>query len=293
MNGLNDKKGLPREPFFAPSWNLGRLILKPTHRPLIMGIINLTPDSFYDGGRLINTSDVLTQATKMIESGADALDLGAESSRPGARAITTDEECRRLLPALKTIRSQFDIPITVDTIRPDTARIALAEGANAINDINGGRADKMFEVVAEAQCGLILMHMQGTPSTMQSHPAYESVVPEVTRWLADRHLKAQAAGINSDRLMVDPGIGFGKTLEHNLALMAHLNTVSSGGPLLLGASRKSFISHLTSAEVDDRLPGSLAALSAAWFAGVSMVRVHDVGASVQYYEVLNALFTSR
>jgi len=254
-----------------------------------MGILNLTPDSFYDGGRHLNNDDALSQAAHMIEAGADVLDLGAESSRPGAETITTDEECQRLLPVMEAIHSRFDIPLTVDTVRPETARAALAAGADAINDINGGRDARMLELAADAGCGLILMHMQGKPATMQAKPAYENVVTEVAEWLAGRCDAALAAGIANNCLMVDAGIGFGKTLEHNLQLLRHLETVSSGRPLLLGASRKSFISQLTDAAVDDRLPGSLAALSAAFFGGACMVRVHDVGASVQYLDVLAAI----
>lgn len=276
-------------PFFAPSWNMGRLILTPDSRPLIMGILNLTPDSFYDGGQLLNIDDAIQQAARMIDAGADVLDLGAESSRPGAETITGNEECRRLLPALKAIRSQFDIPITVDTVRPDTARAALDAGADAINDINGGRDPQMLQLAASTGCGMILMHMQGTPATMQDKPEYENVIAEVAQWLDQRCLNALEAGVKSDRMMVDPGIGFGKKLEHNLELLSHLNEVGSGRPILLGASRKGFISHITGAPVDRRLAGSLAALSAAFHGGASFVRVHDVAATVQYLDVLAAI----
>jgi len=288
LTSANDQKGPQTGPFFAPAWNMGRLILTPASRPLIMGILNLTPDSFYDGGRLLTIDDALNQAANMIEAGADVLDLGAESSRPGAETITTEEECQRLLPALKAIRSRFDIPITADTVRPETARAALDNGADAINDINGGRDPEMLQLAASAGCGLILMHMQGTPTTMQANPNYQNVVTEVAKWLDDRCRDAMTAGVNNENLMVDPGIGFGKTLKHNLELLGNLNAVSSGRPLLLGASRKSFISHLTDAPVDDRLAGSLAALSSAFNGGACMVRVHDVAASVQYLGVLSA-----
>ncbi len=286
---MSETKGPPEGPFFAPSWNMGRLTLTPASRPLIMGILNITPDSFFDGGRHLKIDDALSQAAHMIETGVDVLDLGAESSRPGAETITSDEECQRLLPVLEAIRSRFDIPITVDTVRPETAHAALAAGADAINDISGGRDPQMFKLAYQTGCGLILMHMQGTPATMQAKPAYENAVTDVAEWLAERCTEALAAGIANDRLMVDPGIGFGKTLEHNLQLLRHLETVSAGRPLLLGTSRKSFISQLTEAAVGDRLPGSLAALSAAFFGGACMVRVHDVGASIQYLDVLSAI----
>lgn len=279
-------------PFFAPRWNLGRLTLTPTNRPLIMGIINLTPDSFFDGGQLGKVEDALSKAEEMIAAGADVLDLGAESSRPGAQTITTEEECRRLLPTLEAIRSRFDIPITVDTVRPETARLALDGGADAINDISGGRDPQMLELAASVGCGLILMHMQGTPATMQTKPAYDDVVSEVTHWLTDCCDDALSSGVANDRLMVDPGIGFGKSLDHNLALMKNLKTVASGRPLLMGASRKSFISQLTKAPVEDRLPGSLAALTAGFSGGACLVRVHDVAASVQHLDVLAAIASS-
>ncbi len=289
MTSPSETKGPCEGPFFAPAWNMGRLTLTPTARPLIMGVLNLTPDSFFDGGRHLQVENALIQAAAMIEAGADVLDLGAESSRPGSQPITRDEECLRLLPALKAIRSRFDVPITVDTLRPDTARTALAEGADAINDIQGGRDPQMLELAANAGCGLILMHMQGTPSTMQVKPAYENVVSDVAQWLAHRCTDALASGVGNDSLMIDPGIGFGKTLEHNLKLLNNLDVVGSDHPVLLGASRKSFISQLTNAPVDDRLPGSLAALSAAFFGGACMVRVHDVAPSVQFLDVLAAI----
>lgn len=289
---MKAEKGSLRGPFFAPSWNLGRLILTPRKRPLIMGILNLTPDSFFDGGRHNQMDAALLQAQRMIVAGADILDLGAESSRPGADAISADEEMARLLPVLEAIRTESNIPITADTIRPITARAALARGADAINDISGGQDAEMLKLAATAGCGLILMHMQGTPGTMQDDPSYDDVVNEVSGWLEERCSEAMQAGVASDRLMVDPGIGFGKKLEHNLALMAALDKVRGNRPLLLGASRKSFISHLTGAAVEDRLPGSLAALAAAFVGGATMVRVHDVEESIQFLDILGSIYSS-
>ncbi len=287
----SEEKGSPRGPFFAPSWNLGRLILTPTHRPLVMGILNLTPDSFFDGGRHDQIDTALEQARQMIAAGVDILDLGAESSRPGAEFITAEEEMKRLLPILKAIRFESNIPISADTTRPITARAALHNGADAINDISGGRDPEMLTLAADAECGLILMHMQGTPSTMQNDPIYENVVNEVADWLGARCCAAQMAGIADDQLMVDPGIGFGKKLKHNLDLLGSLKKVGHGRPLLLGASRKSFIDHLTGAPVKERLPGSLAALAAAYAGGACMVRVHDVEESIQYLDVLSAIYS--
>jgi dihydropteroate synthase len=288
MNSLISKEGSHQGPFFAPSWNIGRLVLQPSRRPLIMGILNLTPDSFYDGGRFNSLDAALAKARTMIEAGADVLDLGAESSRPGSDSITAEEEMARLLPVLEAIRSESMIPITVDTFRPITARAALSVGADAINDISGGQDPEMLKLIASAGCGLILMHMQGTPATMQDQPSYENVVAEVAGFLERRCEAAQQAGVAEDRLMVDPGIGFGKALEHNLNLLSALQDVRRGKPLLLGASRKRFISDLTGSPVDDRLPGSLAALAAAFQGSATMVRVHDVPESIQFLDVLGS-----
>ncbi len=200
--------------------------------------------------------------------------------------MTSNLATLRLPPVLEALRNVSDIPITVDTVRPVTARAALALGADAINDISGGLDPEMLNLAATAGCGLILMHMQGTPETMQDNPSYDDPVAEVIAWLDDRCAQAQQRGVAGERLMVDPGLGFGKTLEHNLALLRSLPQVGRGRPLLLGASRKSFISHLTGAEVQDRLPGSLAALAAAHLGKSTMVRVHDVAESVQFLEVM-------
>lgn len=277
-------------PFSAPGWNLGHRILTPEGRPLVMGIVNLTPDSFFAGSRAGDVAAAVDHALGLVAEGADLLDLGAESSRPGAEPVDPAEELDRLLPVLEALRSETDIPISVDTVRADTARAALAAGAEAINDISAGVLDEaMLPLAAEAGCGLVLMHMQGTPRTMQDDPRYHDVVPEVRGWLAARARLAEEAGVTADRVMVDPGIGFGKNLAHNLGLMKDLCEVAGGRPLLLGASRKRFIHGVTGAAVDDRLPGSLAAVAAAWHGGATMVRVHDVAATRQFLDVLMAI----
>jgi dihydropteroate synthase len=197
----------------------------------------------------------------------------------------------RLLPVLEILRGETGVPITVDTTRAATAEAALRAGADAVNDISAGTLDPdMLPVAAKAKCGLILMHMQGTPRTMQNDPRYEDVQAEVRGWLAARCRLAREAGVAEDRLMVDPGIGFGKNLAHNLALLAGLREVAGDRPLLLGASRKRFIAGVTGAAVEDRLPGSLAALACAWQGGATAVRVHDVAASVQFLDVLRAVY---
>lgn len=280
----------PSGPFSAPSWDIGPQTLIPAGRPLVMGILNLTPDSFHAPSRQQNTETAVRTAMEMAGGGADLLDLGAESTRPGAAPVSAEQELERLIPVLEAVRRETDLPITVDTVRALTAEAALECGASAVNDISGGADPAMFPLVARRGCGLILMHMQGTPRTMQDAPRYHDVTAEVAGWLAARCILAQEAGVPSERLVVDPGIGFGKTLEHNLALLTGLRTVAKDRPLLLGASRKSFIGQITGADTGDRLPGSLAALTAAFGHGATVVRVHDVGASVQFLEVMKAIF---
>lgn len=271
------------------SWNLGRLTVAHPSRPLVMGVLNLTPDSFFPASRQPGVEAALSRAEAMVSAGAEILDLGAESSRPGSDAVSAAEEQDRLLPVVTALRQVFSTAITVDTCRPETARLALDAGADAINDIAGGREPGMLELVADRGCGLILMHMQGRPRTMQVSPTYRDVVAEVTAWLSNQIETARSVGVKPDRLLIDPGIGFGKTLDHNLALLNALDRVADGHPFLLGASRKSFISHLTGAGVEHRLGGSLAALAAAFRARATVVRVHDVPESIQFLDVLAAI----
>jgi len=257
-----------------------------------MGILNLTPDSFYPGSRLTEPAAALAAAREKVEQGADLLDLGAESSRPGSDPVGAAEEQRRLLPVLDELRGQFDIPITVDTTRADTAALVLAAGADGINDISAGTADPgLLSLVARHGAGIVLMHKRGTPKVMQEDPRYEDVVAEISAYLAARVAVAEQAGIAPERIAVDPGIGFGKNLAHNLALLGNLGRVGGGRPVLLGASRKSFIEHLTGAPVADRLGGSLAAVGAALAADVSVVRVHDVAETVQFLDTVAAIQT--
>lgn len=284
-------KGGSVPPFRAPGWNLGRLSLEPRDHPLVMGVINATPDSFHAGSRRADPAAAVAAARAMAAAGADLLDLGAESTRPGARAIGQDEELARLLPVIEAIRAALPhIPLTIDTTRAGTARAALAAGADAVNDISAGLADPdLLPLVAGTGCGMILMHRQGTPRTMQDAPRYGDVVAEVAAHLAERVAAAEAEGIPRGRLLVDPGIGFGKTLDHNLALLARLGDLGGDVGLLLGASRKRFIGDVTGADTCDRLPGSLAALAAGYLAGAAAVRVHDVAESVQFLRVLAAV----
>ncbi len=278
----------------TPAWDIGRRVLRPIRRPLVMGIVNLTPDSFYPASRLTSVETAVSAALTMLDAGADIVDLGAESTRPGSSPVPADEEQRRLLPVLTELRRQTDAPLSVDTNRAATAEAALDAGADVINDITAGRGDPdLLPLVARTGCGAVLMHMQGTPRTMQADPHYDDIVAEVGAYLAGRVGAATAAGIAPARLLVDPGLGFGKHLEHNLALLANLRRVAGGHGLLVGASRKSFIAHITGAAVADRLGGSLAALAAALAAGACVVRVHDVAPSVQFLETLAAIDAAR
>lgn len=282
-------KGPHKGPFSAPAWDTGRVVLTPEHRPLIMGIVNITPDSFFDGGQHSTVANAVAHARQLMAEGVEVLDLGAESSRPGAEPVLASEEQARLLPVLEALRPLTDRPITVDTYRAETARLALDAGADAINDISGALDPQMLPLVASRECGIILMHMQGTPGTMQQDPQYWDVVAEVRDYLSRVGDQARRIGVAPEKLMVDPGIGFGKTLEHNLALMQNLRGVAGGRPHLLGASRKSFIERITGDEVQDRLPGSLAALAVAHRQGATLVRVHDVAASKQFLDVIAAI----
>lgn len=253
-----------------------------------MGILNLTPDSFHAASR-VSSDDAATTARAMVDAGAEILDLGAMSTRPGSEAVSEAEEIARLEAALPAVRAAVDVPLTVDTSRGAVARRALALRADGINDIEGGADPDLLAAVADAGAGLVLMHMRGEPATMQDAPDYDDVVDEVAAFLEARAAAAEAAGVAGDRILVDPGIGFGKNLDHNLELLAALDEVAGGRGLLLGASRKSFIGVLTGADVGDRLAGSLAAAAAAHRAGAAVVRVHDVAATMQLLEVLAAI----
>jgi dihydropteroate synthase len=276
--------------FSAPAWDLGPRVLTPPGRPLVMGILNVTVDSFYAASRHIDPESVGRAAAAMAAAGADLLDLGAESSRPGADPVDPARELACLLPALAAVRERTDLPVSIDTVRAATARAALAAGADAVNDISAARHDpEMLATVAAAGRGLVLMHMQGTPRTMQAAPRYDDVVAEVAAFLAARAAAAVAAGIPAARVLVDPGIGFGKSEAHNFSLLAALRAVAGRHGLLLGASRKSFLRSLRGPAPEDRLGGSLAALAAAQANHATVVRVHDVAASVQFLDTLAAI----
>jgi dihydropteroate synthase len=259
-------------------------------RPLIMGVVNVTPDSFSDGGRFLDPAAAVAHAHKLIEEGADLVDLGAESSRPGAAAVVSaEEELRRLLPVLRGLRDA-PVPVSVDTTKPEVMRAAFAEGASMINDINALRAPGAVAAVAAGDAAVCLMHMQGTPGTMQQHPSYDDVVAEVKSFLLERVRAARAAGIALDRIAIDPGFGFGKTLEHNLELLRHVREFEVlGVPLLAGWSRKSSLGKITGKPAGERLAASVAVAVIAAQNGARILRAHDVAATRDALAVLAAV----
>ena len=259
-------------------------------RPLIVGILNVTPDSFSDRGAFAEPLAALRHAETLVREGADVLDIGGESTRPGAEPVAADEEFRRVLPVLREAVS-LGVPISIDTYKASVARAALDAGAAIVNDITALGDPEMAGVVAAFGAGLILMHMQGTPQTMQKDPRYADVVDEVRAFLAGRRGVAERAGVPVENIVLDPGVGFGKALEHNLELLARMDElVAMGSPILVGVSRKRFIGTLAGVdEPRDRGPGSLAAMLAARARGVSMFRVHDAGAARQALTVFDAI----
>ncbi|MBE7459297.1 MAG: dihydropteroate synthase [Zoogloeaceae bacterium] len=247
-------------------------------RPLVMGIVNVTPDSFSDGGRHCDTARAAAHARQLVEAGADILDIGGESSRPGAQSVSVEEELRRVLPVVEALAGE-GIPLSVDTVKPEVMRQAVAAGASIINDIAALRAPGALEAAAESGAAICLMHMQGEPRTMQADPRYGDVVAEVCDFLAQRVAAAQAAGIAAERIIVDPGFGFGKRLEHNLALLRHLHRFGGlGACILAGLSRKSMLGELTGRKVSQREAASMAAALLAARNGARILRVHDVAA---------------
>jgi dihydropteroate synthase len=254
-----------------------------------MGVVNVTPDSFYDGGRYVTAPAAIEHARRLIAEGADLLDVGGESSRPGAEPVTADEELARVLPVLEALR-EAGVPVSVDTAKPEVMRAALDRGAAMINDITALGAPEALAVVARSQAAVCLMHMQGRPRTMQAAPVYADVVGEVRDFLAARVEACLAAGIARERIVLDPGFGFGKTVDHNLALLAHLGEIAAlGFPVLAGWSRKSSLGRITGREAGDRLAGSLAAALLAVERGARIVRVHDVAATRDALAVLGAV----
>lgn len=271
-------------------WRFRRHCLELGGRTWIAGILNLTPDSFFDGGTHPDVESALQHARRLLSEGADLLDLGGESSRPGANSVPSDEEQRRILPVLRALRAETDAPISIDTRRAETAAAALECGADIINDITALRDPDMAGVVSRHRAGLVLMHMRGDPATMQQQPVYEDVLREVETFLCERIRIAREAGIEDEALAVDPGIGFGKTPEQNRALLRAFSGMRLGNrPWWIGVSRKSWLGTMTGRPVEDRLAAGLGALAYAALNGAHVLRVHDVKDSCDTARVVDHL----
>ncbi len=264
-------------------------------RPLIMGIVNVTPDSFSDGGQFVNAQAAVDHAEKLVEQGADILDIGGESTRPGAQPVSVQQELDRVMPVLKGAM-MLGVPVSIDTRRPQVMREAIAAGVDILNDVNGFRDEEAFQIASQSQCGLCIMHMQGEPQTMQRAPHYQDVVAEVLGFLVNQRDRFVAAGVPAGRILIDPGFGFGKNLDHNLALLRSIRAFSETQPTLVGVSRKSMIASLLVAGSDQPLPppaqrvaGSVSAVLWAASQGAQVLRVHDVQETVQALRVWQAL----
>jgi dihydropteroate synthase len=261
---------------------------KSVLRPLIMGILNVTPDSFYDGGRHFDTEEAIKFGNEMIEQGADIIDVGGESTRPGSEHVEIDEELRRVIPVISALARNPEAVISIDTMHAEVAKQAMEAGASIINDVSALTYDKeMLDVALKYQPGIILMHMKGTPKTMQENPCYQNVTEEVKTFLCERASTLISAGIDKESIAIDPGIGFGKTLEHNVKLLAELDSLQQPGyPIVVGVSRKSFIGKITGREVSERLAGTIAAVVFCILKGANILRVHDVKETVDAVKVI-------
>ena len=270
-------------------FHCGRFQLDLT-RPRVMGIVNVTPDSFSDGGKYSSVDLAVEHALQLISEGADILDIGGESTRPGAMPVDLDEELRRVIPVIEALSKVTTVPLSIDTYKPVVMRAAIEAGADIVNDICALREDGALEIVANSNAGICLMHMQGIPQTMQINPQYTDVVSEVKQFLVDRANACLAHGIARERIMLDPGFGFGKTTVHNVALIQHLDSfLELGFPLLVGLSRKSVLGRIAGGDEQQRLHAGLAASVISVMKGAKIVRVHDVKATVDALKVVVAV----
>ena len=272
-------------------WHAGGRVLDCAERTLVMGVLNVTPDSFSDGGRFLDAEAAIAHGMELIADGADIVDVGGESTRPGSDPVDVAEEVSRVVPVIERLAAAHPaLAISVDTRKPEVAEAALAAGACIVNDVAGGRSEGMFEVVREAGAGMVLMHMLGDPKTMQEAPHYDDVVAEVKEYLRERIEAAEFAGIDPEALCVDPGIGFGKNLEHNLALLRGLDALADlGRPVLVGPSRKRFIGSILDLPEHERVEGTAGAVAWAVAHGANLVRVHDVKEIVRVVRVVDAI----
>jgi len=262
---------------------------------LVMGIVNVTPDSFSDGGQFLDPEAAVAHALQLAGQGAEILDIGGESTRPGALPVDEAEELRRVLPVIEQLTRRVNVPVSIDTLKPGVVRAALAAGASIVNDVAANRRDDaLWRVVANTGAGYVCLHMQGTPQTMQANPAYSDVVREVGEFFTERLEPMSDCGVAREQVILDPGIGFGKTLEHNLQLLGATRSFTTfRRPLLLGVSRKSFIGKLLGAGLAARLPGALACASLAVAAGVQIIRAHDVAETVQAIRMTEAILAKQ
>ena len=275
-------------------WRCRDRVFDLAHGPLVMGIVNLTPDSFSDGGRYLDPAAAVARIRELAAQGADLVDLGAESTRPGAAPVAADEQLRRLMPVLEQVGSDPALCVSVDTMSAAVAERALAAGARVVNDVSGLEDPQMAGVVAAQGAGLVVMHMQGAPATMQAHPHYDDVTREVRDRLAGHCARARAAGIEEESIAIDPGIGFGKTAAHNFELLARLEELGElGRPVLIGVSRKSFLGRELDLPADQRLEAGLAATAIGVFHGARIVRTHDVTPTIRAVRIAAATRAAR
>jgi dihydropteroate synthase len=275
----------------GPVWRVGERAFDCSERTLVMGILNVTPDSFSDGGRFLDRAAAVAHATRMVDAGADILDVGGESTRPGSSAVSVDEELERVRAVIERLAELHPaIPISIDTRKASVAAEALAAGAAIVNDVSGGADPEMFDVVRERDAAVVLMHMRGEPKTMQEAPRYDDVVGEVHEYLRQRVEAAELAGIDPERIAIDPGIGFGKDLEHNLELMRRVDVLLDlRRPVLVGPSRKRFLGTILDVPEDDRVEGTIGAVVWLVSRGAHLARVHDVKEVVRAVRVADAI----
>jgi dihydropteroate synthase len=273
-------------------WKVGEHVFDLSRRGLIMGVLNVTPDSFSDGGDFFPLEKAIEHGVRMAAEGADIIDIGGESTRPGAEPVAAAEELRRVIPVIQKLRAKIDVPISIDTSKAEVARAAIQRGASIVNDITSGRRDnQMLPLIAETKSGFIIMHMQGTPQTMQKQPQYGDVVAEISDFFRQQYACAIGSNVDPMAIAFDPGIGFGKTLDHNLELLAHLERLRAHErPLVIGVSRKSFLGRIAnSAEMKDRLAPAVALTSLLRGRGADVFRVHDVKETVSALRITEAI----
>jgi dihydropteroate synthase len=275
----------------GPIWRVGDRVFDCSERTLVMGILNVTPDSFSDGGRFLDRASAVAHATRMVDEGADMLDVGGESTRPGSTSVSADEELERVHPVIQRLAELHPaVPISIDTRKAGVAAEALDAGATIVNDVSGGADPAMFDVVRDREAAVVLMHMQGDPTTMQEAPHYDDVVGEVHEYLRQRIEAAELAGIDPERIAIDPGIGFGKDLDHNLELMHGVDALLDlGRPVMVGPSRKRFIGTILDLPEEERVEGTVGAVVWMVARGAHLVRVHDVKEVVRAVRVADAI----